>query len=109
MICNGILDDAKKLQLVDGGADLELEEQAGHHRFKQAHRARNMEAWVDHDEDAVGGSNEDLEAAATVERGIHEVEEALMDDIGTPLSGVCFVLGVVDAMLFAEKAECTVS
>ena len=109
MIRDRILDDTEKLELVDGRTNLEFEEEASHHCFEEAHATGDVEAGIDHDEDAVHGADEDLEAPTSIEGRVEEVEEALVDDIGTPLCGICLVFGVVDAVLFTEEGEGTVS
>jgi len=67
MIGYGVLDDFEELLLGCGRANGQAVEELDHEACEPFERSGDAHGWVDFDQDALGGMNEDLELAGFVD------------------------------------------
>jgi len=77
MIGYGVLDDFKELLLGRSGANGHAVKELDHKTCEPFESSRNAHGWIDFDQDAFGGMNEDLELAGFVDWRVEEGKEAL--------------------------------
>jgi len=77
----GVLDDFEEFLLGGGGANGHAVKELDHETCESFEGSRDAHGWVDFDQDAFSGMNEDLKFAGFVDWRVKEGEEALWSSL----------------------------